>query len=832
MDSVRWQRVRSLFDSAADQRPSARAAFLATECGDDSALRDEVTSLLAAIGDEDAAFERGAAQLLVDAGTGAGRMVGPYRLITRIGHGGMGAVYEAVRADQTFEKRVAIKFIRPGFASAAIVDRFRRERQILATFEHPNVARLLDAGAADDGQPYLVMEFVQGEPIDQYCDERKLGVRDRLGLFLQVCAAVQYAHGNLVLHRDLKPSNILVGPNGTVKLLDFGIAKLIRNDEADEPDPTATLTEAGVRPLTPEYASPEQLRDEPLSVASDVYALGIVLYELLAGRRPFVTESRSPFAALEERDKVASRPSAVVTDDTALLAGDDSSSHFRKRLTGELDNIVLKALRPEPARRYSSVAYLAEDIRRYLDGRPVSAQPDSAGYRARKFVGRHRGGVSAGVLGLLALVVGATAALVQAQRAAHERDAAQVARATAERTSSFLQHILSAPDGHWYRRGRANVRFEDVLDDAVANADTAFRNQPAAEALVRRTIGRTYGALGRYADAERQLGIALAIDRRINAPRVPDQAQDLHDLGGIHYLRGDWKRAEPLFRASLALCKGAAADTTRICYTDANDIGVAISAQGFAAASVPYFREAVRRSTLALGQNAPGTDVPLGNLGAAYSVQGDFRSGEGWYRKALEVESAEMARGHEPINRALTLNNLAGLLLLEQRFAEAEALLEEALRSTARTGDADTDIPVVALTWANVAELNQRTGHLARADSAIANALRARIPAGHPAIAGVEVAQGRLLIAEHRPVEGERVLRDALAIQQRSMRAGDPRIGYTESVLGTALAAQGRSADARVLLSSGVGVLRREYGDAHPRTIEAMTALERLGPRS
>ena len=411
MTPERWQRVKRLFEAALERTPTTRPEFLAGAAADDPTLVAEVLALFASE-QRAGAFLSGTPDR--DAGSALdapsafrleGRRLGPYRLLAEIGRGGMGTVYRAVRADDQYEKQVAVKVI-SGWVSAFVRERFRTERQILANLDHPNIARLIDGGTTEEGWPYLVMEYVEGEPIDRYCDTHRLDTAGRLQLFRTVCAAVQHAHRSLVVHRDIKPGNILVTAEGAPKLLDFGIAKLLDpgTGAADGPPPT------GIPLMTPDYASPEQVRGEPITTASDVYSLGVLLYELLTGGRPY----RVAGASLEEVLKAicetpVPRPSAVAP-----------------RATGtDIDAIVLKALSKEPLRRYGSAEDLAEDIRRHLEGHPVRARADSLGYRARKFVGRHRAAVAGALLAVVGLLGATGVALREARRAEAERARAE-----------------------------------------------------------------------------------------------------------------------------------------------------------------------------------------------------------------------------------------------------------------------------------------------------------------------------------------------------------------------------------------------------------------------
>lgn len=433
MDPVRYLQVKDLLNRALDVPAEERSSFLDTVT-DDEDLRAEVHSLLEsmnAAGDflDEPLLGSGSADTL-----SPGTRIGFYRVEDKIGHGGMGAVYVAFRADDQFKKKVAIKLIRRGMDTDFIVRRFRTERQILASLDHPNIGRLIDGGATEDGLPYFVMEYIEGKPLHEYCDERRLSVSERLILFRRICDAVQYAHRNLIIHRDLKPSNILITNDGTPKLLDFGIAKLLDADMSlTRLEPTASM----FRMMTPEYASPEQVRGEIVTTASDVYSLGVILYELLSGHRPYRFASRSPHdieqaICAEEPERPSTAVGKVEEDRRGLItpeavgsAREGSPERLRRRLRGDLDNIVLKALRKQPKRRYESVEQLSADLQRHLQGMPVTARKDTVAYRATKFIGRHKAGVAAAALLFASLIGGATAALWQAHLANRERDRAE-----------------------------------------------------------------------------------------------------------------------------------------------------------------------------------------------------------------------------------------------------------------------------------------------------------------------------------------------------------------------------------------------------------------------
>ena len=394
MTPRRWQQIEALFEAVLEEAPEDRTAFLADACGDDQALREEVEALLEADAQGGDFLHEVGERLFTPTTPALPERIGIYAVDARIGQGGMGTVYRAHRADGAYEQEVAIKVLKqPDHAEHT--QRFLAERQILARLSHPHIARLLDGGLTDAGQPYLVMEYVDGQPLTTYCDERRLSINERLALFCTVCDAVQYAHRNLVVHRDLKPSNILVTADGKVKLLDFGIAKLL------DPDPGAfgqamPVTKTGLQVLTPEYASPEQVTAAPITTASDVYQLGILLYELLTGQRPYRLPSRLAHEVVRViLEEEPTRPSTAVTRTAETGTRRATPDQLRRRLSGDLDVIVLAALRKEPERRYSSAEALAADVQRHLEGMPVEAHAESTLYRLHKFMGRHRWAVAA-----------------------------------------------------------------------------------------------------------------------------------------------------------------------------------------------------------------------------------------------------------------------------------------------------------------------------------------------------------------------------------------------------------------------------------------------------
>ncbi|WP_347261746.1 serine/threonine-protein kinase [Rudaea sp.] len=431
MESARWQKLTDIVGECLDLPVAERDALARARSGGDDALYREALAWIANAGGNEDFLEQPpqvdtrlleSAVVVATTSNWIGRRLGPYRIVGEVARGGMGSVFRAVRDDDEYHKIVAIKLIRPDLGGAALAARFRMERQILAGLDHPNIARLIDGGTSDDGLPYLVMDYVDGEPVDRYCARLALGVRERLELFCEVCAAVQFAHQRLVVHRDLKPSNILIDRDGTVKLLDFGIARLVDPDAGGGDGPTT------IHAFTPEYASPEQVKGEAITTASDVYSLGVLLYRLLAGRSPYRSDNSQLHALVREivsTDPL--RPSATAESriDPAATAPTLDSERLRRALRGDLDMIVLMALRKEPTQRYASVEQFADDVRRHLANRPVRARDGALAYRARKFLVRHRFGVTLGTLAVVSLLALSAYALQQARSARAERARAE-----------------------------------------------------------------------------------------------------------------------------------------------------------------------------------------------------------------------------------------------------------------------------------------------------------------------------------------------------------------------------------------------------------------------
>ena len=570
MTPQRWAQIRQVFDGALERPAKDRAAYLRVLCARDEELRHEVESLLRSHEQSDEFLETPAAQLnqIVSqediSEYPQGYRIGPYEFDRRIGRGGMGAVWLATRYDKEYKKQVAIKMVKRGMNSQEILRRFRTERQVLANLDHPNIARLIDGGSTPDGLPYLVMEYVEGTPIDQYCEHWKCTISERLNLFRDVCSAVHYAHQNLVVHRDIKTGNILVTPDGIPKLLDFGIAKLL-GPEGSTLDRAQTRPE--MRPMTLDYASPEQVRGEAITTATDVYSLGVLLYRLLTAKMPYGPNIRSQAAmqnAICEKEPI--RPSSQILSDESTAVPeatqkleavsetrDKARKRLRKKLSGDLDNIILMALRKEPHRRYHSVGQFSEDIRRYLEGHPVMARLDTPGYRIAKFVRRHPEGIAAAVLISATLI--SVAVISQ-----HSARLAAAARQTTERTLQQTRHELVAA---YARAGdskdayaTAQLEYQASPGTPLARADLAETSCARAEAL--ESAGNAQEAVKLYRDALTQYE-ALALTNAHDAGAERDVMVVANALGADQLKLGDVRGATVSYTRALQITEGLAA---------------------------------------------------------------------------------------------------------------------------------------------------------------------------------------------------------------------------------------------------------------------------------
>ena len=869
MNAERWRRIDALFDEALGLPPERRSAFLDQACGDDRELREAVERLIAADADAHTTFLERPPLIVLEGGEDAaeGSRFGPYRIERLLSRGGMGTVYLATRDDGQFDRRVALKLLHPGASDPDDLQRFRAERQILARLEHPAIARLYDGGETEGGVPFLVLEYVEGLPLDAYCDRNRLEVDDRLRLFRRLLDAVAYAHQNLLVHRDLKPANILVTAEGEPKLLDFGIAKqLAREGETG-------LTR--FRMMTPGYASPEQVRGEAITTASDVYALGVVLYELLCGRSPYRRKGTGlphelEMAILEQEPE---RPSQALdresepSVETIAAARRLRPRELRRKLSGDLDTIVLTALRKEPQRRYRSVVELAADIDRHLGEMPVSARPDKPLYRAGKFVRRHRLGVALASLALI-LIAGLFASLLQqSRRVERERDTSRAALA-------FLIDVFEHADP--YQKGAENVSARELLATGAQRATRELAGDPEVQAGLLDAIGQASVGLGQLDDAAPLLERSLAVRRGL--PPSLELADSLEHSAWLHFLRSDYDRAEPMLREAIALRRRLASDPTRLAASLVH-LGTLLT-ERHQSTDEERSRETEDVLQEALGIYRKASD----ELGAANTLfqlaklqkdRGDLPGAEKLYRQVLAIDRRLYGEDHPEVaqcRRALALT----LIVQAKRPEEAKALLRQALASQrkvlpkthpdiaatlndlalayTRTADYASAEPLyreaLASELANHGEdhadtatvlfnLGSAVQNLGRLDEAAA--LHERSLATRRALYGekhIYVAQVEALLSRVRSDQGRHA--EALDLARRSVATARGLLepGHTELIgplraLGTALLNAGRSAEAEPHLREALDILRKTKAPGYFQTarVEVLlgTCLARLG---
>lgn len=837
MKAKDWRRTKEIFDAVVSLDSNSRELAVEEACGDDEALRREVESLLRAHDEAGSFIEApamgGAAEVSDDGlrESHTGRKVGAWQVHEQIGEGGMGSVYRASRIADDFEQIAALKILRTGLESRELETRFRNERQILAALSHPNIARLIDGGSTEEGRPFLAREYIEGLPIDRYCDEHRLSVRERVELLRRVCMAVQYAHRNLIVHRDVKPSNILVTADGEPKLLDFGIAKLLGDDPLGSLDPLATATH--VRLMTRPYASPEQILGEPITTASDVYSLGVLAFELLCGRLPYEPDADSPNEL--ERAITSAQPlrlSSAVSRSRLPGAGDRreieqlSSARgltpkaLRRRLKGDLDNILLLALQKDPARRYPSVEQLDADLRRHLEHQPVVARGESTVYRTARFVRRHRAGVAAAVA-FLALIAFHT------WRLAHEQRVARAEALKAEQISEFLQEMLGAADP--YADGR-DVKVADLLDRAAQRVDADLREQAEVADAVRRTLGTTYGNLGLYDKATELLESTLASQRN-RAEEGSEVATTLLALAATYRQNSRFEDAARATREAVELLESAGARTESLGkayrelgiashdlgrYEEAEDL-LLESTRLLEAAEAPPIERA--RTLDALGRTYERTarfELARAALGRALELKrlelgddhmelertthlmavvlghlGDLEASEALFRASLERSRRHLGNDHREVAGRLDL--LAQVLRDRGRVLEAIELHREALAIRRRILEPDHIDLGYSYFYLSVAlrQIGDLEAALERGLESIAQTERA-LGAEHPDIAFDLINLAKINLDLDRPARAAKRLETAREVLEAHFDAKDPRLQEVYDLLGTAYALLGR----------------------------------------
>lgn len=807
-----------------------RAAFLDEHCADDADLRIEVESLLEAEAgqtvDFQTAIQEAAGELLLrehsepEPHAGIGDVLGEYRLKGRIGQGGMGTVFRAERADDEFDITVAVKILR-GAAHRETLERFRAERQILADLNHPHIARLLDGGAAPDGSPYVVMEYVDGQPLDDYCDAHRLGIRERIELFRKVLEAVDHAHRRLIVHRDIKPANILVDADGVPKLLDFGIAKILESS-GEGPDATRDVTGPLGRVMTPSFASPEQVLGKPVGLASDVYSLGVTLYQLLCGSPPYRVEDATP-AGIERTvcETEPPPPSKTVVDGGEAAADrGTTAAELRKTLSGELDDILLTALAKDPEQRYPTAERFSADLRRWLEGLPVMAVRQTWTYRTGKLIRRNKAAVGAAAAFVVLLLAYAASVTFLAERLEEERDAARRERDRATQTVGFLEDIFRISDPGETRGNRITAR--EILDWGAEKAERELDGRPELQADLFDVIGVVYHNLGLYDQAESLLDRALALRRRAGSPA--EVAATLNHLAKVRHDLGRYDEAEPLYRESLDIARDSAPEGDAAVAQNLNDLAMLARDQGDYDRAEGLAREALEMRRRVFGGEQPEVSAALHNLGTVLYRKGDYDAAEKLFREALEMDRSIRGGLHPDV--AASLSSLGALFRQTNRPKEAEQSFEEALgiiRELYRdrhTGIADN--------LRNLAEIRREQSRLDEAEEYLEEALRLDrelFGAKHPNVAADLNLLGMLLQQRGDDPGAERRFSEALVMRRELLPEGSPPIANSLLGLGSVYTNTGRPAQAEPLLSEALEIFRGALPDDHWQIAETRAFL-------
>jgi eukaryotic-like serine/threonine-protein kinase len=864
MTSTDWQEIEGMFQAALEVAPAERAAWLDQQCEGDAALRREVESLLAAE-IESADFLRGSAlpkitSLLLDETetSRAGQHIGPYKVLDELGRGGMGVVYLADREDDQFRQRVAIKLIKRGLDTEDILRRFRNERQILASLNHPNIGKLFDGGTTEDGLPYFVMEYIAGLPLLQYCDEHGLSTTERLQLFRSVCAAVQHAHQNLVIHRDLKPGNILVSKEGEVKLLDFGVAKLL-NPELTETG--LTQTQAALRVMTPEYASPEQVRGQHVTTATDIYSLGVIIYQLLTGARPYKLKGTSP----EELSRMIcdyepSKPSDAVSSQLSVVSGSQETDGPRtndngrspnsqlarrgpqtgnpagvlvrnpKFLRGDIDNIVLMALRKDPTRRYKSVEQFSQDIERHLKGLPVIARKDTFKYRAGKFVRRNRLAVAAAAVILLSLIGGIVATAWQARVAARQARVAQQEKDKAESISAFLGQVLNSTNpvlkvSHDNSRERT---ITEVLDEAARRVESGeFDNQPEVKAELERIIANSYNGQGRHRLADQHMQEYVVLQSKLYGESDPRTLVASAYWATVLFTRGELTEAEIKFRQVLPLMRSEHQKgnlKAEVLLDALLNFAYLRRTQGDSREAESLFREVLALSRQIPAESLYPIAVTQSTLASTLADQGKFDEALQTAREAV-TEARQRGEADRP-DFGFSLTVHGGFLTDKGDFAEADAALREGeaifrkLLSPSHLWLGDN--------LRNQAICFYRQNKFAEAQSKVDETLKIYLESfgvhydNYPTAL---ITKGLILNKTGKSKEGEIILREALKLRTDSLPKEHFWVAVANGALGECLTTQKSFSEAEPLLVQSYEVLNSRLGKRDPRTSEALRRL-------
>lgn len=869
MDQQQWKRINNIVDTALELTKEERDTYIQEQCKGDKQLIEKITTFIEAIEQSDTEgfledlsnYQQQLAQDILnediqkkDAAL-IGTTIDSYEVIDLIGHGGMGSVFLAKRADDTYEQQVAFKVLRRGLHTPSNVARFKRERQILAKLNHPNIAQLLDGGLTPEGLPYLVMEYVEGKSLYEYCNQHSFSIEERIQLLRSICRAVQHAHKNAIIHRDLKPSNILVTEEGEVKILDFGIAKLL---EPEDPEQPLYQTQTGARLLTFSYASPEQIENGTITTATDIYTLGIVFHELLCGAHPFDLEGKK----LTEIENVIRTKSPSTPCKRFLQLPDDirqkeakyrhtNPTSLSQKLKGDLDAIVQKALRKEPEERYDSIEQFLEDLRRYKQSRPIIARKDTLRYKAKKFIKRHQSGLAA-TMGFIFLIVSFVG--IYTWRITQERNRARLQAEKAEETSEFLVNLFSASNPT--ETHGETVPVKSILEEGLNQIDQ-LGEQPEVQSQMLHTMGRVYTNLGEYDRAEMLLERALDIQTKINGELNTEVASIYNDLGGLHQKAQEARQAEPYYAKALDIRKkilgpndiqyaetlsdlGALMrykenlDSAEVLYNRAleirqnnltpnhpdianslNNLGVLEKSKGNLETARQFYQEALKIRQNHFGNVHPKVANIKNNLAVLYRTLGMFNLAETYYTETLEIRKKIYGKNH-PLT-AQSLNNFAGFLVDRGNYDQAETHYRQALKvrkkllgaSHIQTGTA----------YNNLANALFEKAQLDSAEHAYRNAMdiyASSLGENHRYVGIVKSNLAKTLTAKNNLEAADEVFKEALSIMRDSYDSENISFANLYSYWAKLELKRNKLSQAKNLLEDALDVRKELQGTEHP----------------
>ncbi|MDZ7657902.1 serine/threonine-protein kinase [Fodinibius sp.] len=830
MNQQEWQKIDAIIDTALELEGDKRTAFIDEQCKGDEELKTQVTELLESIENSDTEnFLEGSApypkHLAADLAKTEdkpqessliGATIDSYRILELVGHGGMASVFLAERADEVYKGKVALKLMRQGMDTPSNKARFKRERNILANLEHPNIARLLDGGVTDKGLPYLVMEYVDGTPLYTYCDEHNLTIEQRLDLFKSICQAVQYAHKNAVIHRDLKPANILVKEDGTVKVLDFGIAKLL---EPEDPDETLFQTRTGARMLTLGYAAPEQINNDPITTSTDIYSLGVVLYELLAAASPFNMEGKN-LSEIESliRTKTPEKPSSKYGELSQLKQDKAASQRvanpdkISRKLKGDLDAIVMKTLRKNPDARYSSVDQLLQDLDRLNNNLPLIARKDTIRYKISKFLKRHKTGISAAA-GFILLLAGFAG--FHTWQITEERNRAQEEAQKARTTLDYLIGVFQHANPN--RPGNQDITAQQILEQGTEYIQTKVKDQPDIKAPLTQSIGMIYLHLGEYDKAETLLREALTLNKKFASKESRQWAASLNSWGEYNMEIGKYDTAKKYFKKSAAVYNSLGNKNKYASII--GELGWIDYRNGDYERADSLLRKALEINRTVHGSESRQAGTDLQYLGWIKNAQGQYDKADSLFREALSIRKSALGENHRLV--AQTLQSLGRTLYNKNDYAKAEEIERQALDLQQRIYDQDH--PDIATSLRILGLINMRQEEFPKAKTYFEDALDMRLNflgEHHPDVLKTQNDLGSIHFFEGNYMKAADLFKQVVASNKEVRGPDHPEVATSLNNLAMSLRKADRKDEAIEYYKEALEIGRKNYSEEHPKLIQ------------